>query len=301
MKKVQILLSTYNGEKYITQQLNSILNQTYKNISILVRDDGSKDNTIKILTDYKNKGLIDFYTGKNIGVSGSFFDLIKNAPQADYYSFSDQDDVWILNKIDIAVNFLNKENPNKYVIYGSQINVVDSNLKFLHTGKKIKKLSFSNSLIENVMGGLTMVFNETTLKRLKKIKHSDDIFLHDWYLFILGNCLGKIIYDETPTVLYRQHSNNSIGASHSIISEIKRRIKFFKSFSKNDVIYKNAKNFYINFKNEMPKKEKIYLKNFLNCKYSTLKRIKLSFSKDFYRQRKLDSICYKILFFFGFL
>lgn len=301
MKKVQILLSTYNGEKYIKQQLNSILNQTYQNISILVRDDGSTDNTVKILNTYKNKGLIDFYIGENLGVSGSFFDLIKNAPESDYYSFADQDDVWILDKINIAVGFLNKESEHEYLVYGSQINVVDDNLNFLHKGKKIKKLSFSNSLIENVMGGLTMVFNKKTLKRLQKIKYSKDIFLHDWYLFILGNCFGKIIYDETCTVFYRQHENNSIGASDSPISEIKRRVKFFKSFSKNDIIYKNSKNFYKNFKSEIPKKEKLYLKNFLACKHSISKRIKLSFSKDFYRQRKFDSICYRILFCFGFL
>ena len=92
--KITILLSSYNGEKYIEEQLNSIFNQTYDNISILVRDDNSKDGTVKILEKYAAQGKLKWYSGENLGCAKSFWDLLCNFGESDYYAFCDQYDVW---------------------------------------------------------------------------------------------------------------------------------------------------------------------------------------------------------------
>ena len=113
METVQVLMSTYNGEKYIREQLNSIINQTYPSIKILVRDDGSSDGTIEILEEYAAKyDNMAYYAGKNLGVIQSFLQLLKDSDDSSaYYAFSDQDDVWLPEKIEKAVEMIenNKE------------------------------------------------------------------------------------------------------------------------------------------------------------------------------------------------
>ena len=112
-KKVAVIMSTYNGEKFIREQLDSILNQSYKNIELIVRDDGSKDKTVEIVKEYQAKHKnIKLFEGQNLGFVKSFFELLKLA-EADYYAYADQDDIWIENKIELAVNSLNKLDDQK--------------------------------------------------------------------------------------------------------------------------------------------------------------------------------------------
>ena len=112
-KKVAVLISTYNGEKYIKEQIDSILNQTYKNIEIVIRDDGSSDSTIEIIKEYQKKhSNIILKEGTNVGFIKSFFQLLGLA-DSDYYAYCDQDDVWMENKIELAVNALNEADNTK--------------------------------------------------------------------------------------------------------------------------------------------------------------------------------------------
>ena len=107
--RVSVLMSTYNGEKYLHEQINSILGQQGVEIHLLIRDDGSSDGTVEICKEYAKKyNQITFYQGENLGVGKSFLDLLKHAPDADYYSFADQDDVWLEDKIIRAVTMIKK-------------------------------------------------------------------------------------------------------------------------------------------------------------------------------------------------
>ncbi|HOV15546.1 MAG TPA: glycosyltransferase, partial [Spirochaetota bacterium] len=124
--KINILMSTYNGEKYLKEQLDSLLNQTYKNIKIYIRDDGSSDNTLNILKEYNKENKINLFVGENIGFVKSFFWLIKNSDNADYYSFSDQDDVWFPGKLEKAINLLNKYDSQIPTLYFSNFDYYDS-------------------------------------------------------------------------------------------------------------------------------------------------------------------------------
>ena len=136
MKKVQVIMSSYNGEKFIKKQIDSILNQQNVEVSLLIRDDGSKDGTIEILRDYENRGLIKVIYGKNIGPTASFLKLIDECDNADYYSFSDQDDVWLEDKLSTAVKILEENSVNKRpLLYCSALQRVDADLTY----EKIQK------------------------------------------------------------------------------------------------------------------------------------------------------------------
>lgn len=148
MKKVQVLLSTYNGEKYLKEQIESILKQKEVDIHLLVRDDGSSDSTIKILEEISNKNKkITFYKGKNIGPARSFMELLKKSEEADYYSFADQDDIWEENKIISAINKL--KNTNEPELYLSALGIVNEKLENIETKKVSGKYTFEGEMIKN--------------------------------------------------------------------------------------------------------------------------------------------------------
>lgn len=127
---ITVLMSSYNGERYIREQIDSILHQQEVNIKLFVRDDGSTDGTLQILQEYQEAGLLNFYTGKNLKPARSFMQLLKDAPQADYYAFSDQDDYWKPTKLNQAIKRL-KLSTNTPALYFCQTQLADKDLKLL--------------------------------------------------------------------------------------------------------------------------------------------------------------------------
>ena len=127
--KVCVLLSTYNGEKFLEKQLNSLFSQTYKNFDLLIRDDGSNDNTINILEKYK----INYLKGKNIGVIKSFFKLLEIAlhKEYEYFLFCDQDDIWELDKIEKQLFFISSKNQKLPILVHSDMQIIDEKDKII--------------------------------------------------------------------------------------------------------------------------------------------------------------------------
>ena len=213
-----VLLSTYNGEKFIGEQLESLKNQQGVDIKILIRDDGSKDNTKGIIKAYqtKNPSLIDFFEEQNIGFANSFSRLIEialnNYPNAEYFAFCDQDDVWLPNKLKEAIKKIQNESSEIPITYCSNTQLVDSNLKYIGLALKIGevKLTKERALIQNFATGCTMVFNKKAAEIY--ISHLPDIIkVHDFLMYQLCMFLGKVIYDENSYIYYRQHGGNQIG------------------------------------------------------------------------------------------
>lgn len=299
MKKVQVLLSTYNGGKYLEEQLESILKQDYPDISVLIRDDGSSDHTLNIIKKYvEYDSRISYYSGVNIGVINSFFDLMKNADiTADYFAFSDQDDVWKPNKISKAIVKLegNHQDP---ILYCSDTELVNEELDPIKSHIKKARITpgFGNALVENVCVGCTCVFN---LKLLELVKNHipDYTIMHDWWLYLSASAFGKVVYDENAYILYRQHSGNVMGMRLNYIEEFKSRVKNFKK------IYINIRSQALDFKTKYNiDKDKLTIINYvINAKKNILLRFHIAFSKKIYRQRKLDSFIVKILFICGFI
>lgn len=213
--KLIVLMSTYNGEKYIREQLDSLLNQDLRPDKIFVRDDGSTDETVNILEEYASENrIVEYYYGSNMGPAKSFFDLINKCEEADYYALCDQDDVWFKDKLSRAVSLLEKEDNSipllycsKYTLTDKDLNPIDSNVSSLYNFS-----DFAHSLIYHTAPGCTFVFNNEARKKIIKYDLNNNYYLiHDAIIHKVVCLFGKMILDEEPHMYYRQHGDNEIG------------------------------------------------------------------------------------------
>ena len=211
--KVVVMMSTYNGEKYIEEQIESIFGQKGVCIKLIVRDDGSTDGTIKILENYETLGKLQFIQGENKGFAESFWEMLLNAPEGDYYAFADQDDVWLENKLIRAVEHLRKE-PNMPLLYCANYYLVDEKLKKCAQKDIVSTDGWKPEyfiLTQTPALGNTMVWNRNLMKKLRLHPDCNWASEHDHRLQFAAAMFGKIIIDEERTVLYRQHENNTSG------------------------------------------------------------------------------------------
>ena len=231
--KIEILLATYNGEKYVGEQIDSIINQTYNNWELLIRDDNSKDRTLEILKEYEKKDkrikIIEDKKG-NLGFVKNFEELLNNSKE-DWVMFSDQDDYWLENKIEKYVAILNTSSEDilkKPMLIHSNSFICDDNLEII-------KDEFINSKIANkyneddfyfayFVQGSTVLINRKIIDLA--LPFSKNVTVHDRYFHLLAEFLGKRIFINESLIKYRQHSNNKIGAKTSIISKIFKKRYF---------------------------------------------------------------------------
>lgn len=246
MNKVQVLMSTYNGEKYIKEQIESILKQEGVEVSLLIRDDGSLDKTIEIIESFieQNKN-ITLYKGENIGPAKSFMDLVHKSGEFDYYAFADQDDIWISNKLASAIKLL-KEKADKTTLYVSALEIVDENLNTIEIKKVTGNFSFEGAIIKNFATGCTQVFNKNLCNIIKKY-NPNYIIMHDSWITRLCYAIGgEVIVDDNTYIKYRQHSNNVMGYKDGGIKKLKKQFKiaFKDNISMRVNIAKELKNGY---------------------------------------------------------
>lgn len=297
MKKVQILLSTYNGESYVEEQINSLINQEYQNINIRIRDDGSKDRTIEILdeliTTNENISLIK---GKNVGVIKSFFELLRDSSDsAEYFSFCDQDDFWETDKISRAISLLEKEEQTIPLMYCSRTTLVDQDLKVLgYSESPTKEITFANALVQNIATGCTVVINKKAKELIVK-EFPNAVVMHDWWSYIVVSAFGKVVFDHESKILYRQHSNNTVGAATSILSKWSKRIRMFLKKGNLKEISMQALEFERIHGVQLDPIKKQILNRFITSRNRFMQRLNYSIFGEAYRQDFLDNIIFKIL------
>lgn len=300
-KSVAILLSAYNGEKYIKEQIDSLISQTYSKIHIYIRDDGSKDNTLSIIKHYaKNNENITIMEGENYGFVKSFFALLKAVEDADYYAFCDQDDVWREDKIQRSVDMLSKLNENKPNLFFSNSDYYDIDLNFVANGEQNKIYNFRNSLVECVSQGMTMCINKTARNMLIENEPKNCIS-HDCWIYMLCSGLGQMVYDKEALVKYRRHTT-------SVTAEGKDFIEFqiwrIKKFILNDSL-KLIKKQLIEFGNiyieQLNDEDKKVMELFMKEKYTFPLSIKKAFYPKKFRKKIIDEILLRILFLVGMM
>jgi len=192
-----------------------------------VSDDGSTDKTLSILNSYQKrwgKSKLIIRQGPQKTFSHNFLSLATNKKiKADFYAYCDQDDVWLPSKLSVAIKALQKESPKKPLLYCGRTTYVDEHLKLKGLSPLYNKLSvFQNALVQSIAGGNTMVFNTHTKKLLEDMGKKE-IISHDWWTYILVAAVGgKVIYDECPHILYRQHDAGLVGANASIFGNMSR-------------------------------------------------------------------------------
>lgn len=238
--RVKVLMSTYNGERYLREQLDSILKQDiceWAELTLMVRDDGSSDTTVSILEEYSKttNGQVSFYTGENLRTAGSFWNLVNTAKDCDYYAFADQDDVWFKDKLSRAVNKLEKKGAGP-LLYCSEYTAVDAELNSINIihDELNKFTDFPHSLLFSTAPGCTFVFNEAARREL--VKYDMKRFpteIHDWLAHRIIALKGRVFFDRKPSMYYRQHGDNVIGMQSGGIKGMVRRIRqFFKGDTK---------------------------------------------------------------------
>lgn len=229
--KLIVLMSTYNGEKYIREQLDSLLKQTLKPDRILIRDDGSKDETVCILEEYASRyPSISYYCGTNLGPAKSFWNLIMNCEEADYYSLCDQDDVWFEEKLQKAVETLSAEDDRTPLLYCSRYTLTDQDLNPLDSDVSglYDFSDFAHSLLYHTAPGCTFVFNHELRKKVMKYDvEKQYCLIHDAIIHKIAAMFGKVILDKTSHMYYRQHGNNEIGMTANKVKEFFGRIDRF--------------------------------------------------------------------------
>ena len=302
-KRVVVLISTYNGEKYIGEQIASILEQKTKHhIDILIRDDGSNDRTVSIVASFVDKYQnISFFQGENIGVVSSYFELLKKAEDYDYYSFCDQDDYWLPEKIDTAVKTLEAVKEDIPLLYASPSFVTDGDLN--KTGKitqiERKKIDFYNTAIQNFCPGHNQVVNHRLAEILRSVEiDPSQVYSQDLWVTNVAAVTGKIIFDNKPHTLYRMHHDNKLGFGEGNADWIKQRISRAESHE-GAKFSRQLKYFYSVFSDRLTDEQKEEVQKFLSSQKSFSNRAGYIGKTKFWRQREKENTLFKLLYLFG--
>lgn len=231
--RVAILLCTHNGEKYLSEQLDSIVNQQITCWKIFASDDGSSDNTLKILKEFKNiygEDRIEIHNGPRNGPTNNYLFILNKVDESyDYFAFCDQDDKWDICKLSVAISRLKRAADVLPALYCGSSRYVTANGKYLQNSYIFKNPpSFKNALVQSIAGGNTMVFNWPAAKLLARTPLRQTLIAHDWWLYILISAYdGYIFYDKIPYLDYRQHSAALVGENRSLRSKIVRIKKLY--------------------------------------------------------------------------
>lgn len=235
MATVTIFLATYNGGKFLREQLESIRAQTFSDWKLYVSDDGSTDRTVSVLKNFREneKGHeIFLLKGPGKGFVSNFLNMACSCSgQTPYYAFSDQDDIWHKDKIERALEWLKTVPQDIPALYCSRTEIVneDASPMFppVYSSKMEVSPSFENALVQSIAGGNTMVFNYAAKELFLKFGGVVPVPSHDWWLYLLVTGVGgKVHYDTIPTMLYRQHQKNIIGYNRSFKAIFNRGVRF---------------------------------------------------------------------------
>lgn len=280
MKTVTVLMSTYNGEDFLREQIDSVLSQQGVKVQLYVRDDGSTDRTSNILQEYSNRGELHVTFGKNIGWRKSFMELVYDAPESDYYAFCDQDDIWLRNKLYVAVSALEEKSEMTIpLLYGS-------NLYCFRNGKNEGKLDLNSHftkkscLIRTLTCGCTLVFNNTLCLILKS-NRPKFIEAHDSWVFMSALYLGEVVYDPNAYILYRQHNHNQIGTKLSFAERVRRGVGTFRRLGKEHSKSLAAEEFLGVYEHSLSKSDQKIIIKFVDYSKGIVPKIRLLFDNGY--------------------
>lgn len=295
--RVCVLLSTYNGEEFLSEQLDSLRKQQQVEVRIIVRDDGSSDRTPQLLEEYsRGNPNIQVHRGVNLGVVPSFFELMKLAAGcgADYFALCDQDDVWLPDKLHRAVRALDSTGCTPRM-YCSTVRYVDCQLRDLGTSRTNLYPSFNNAVVENIATGCTVVFNGALLQLVNSAPPRRAL-MHDWWLYMVVTAFGRVVFDPESRILYRQHGRNLIGGTSSVARMLLIRLRRMRLrqggvFRCSD----QAREFLDCFGESCPPAHRQVLEELLAARENVVKRLRFALSGKVRRNNWLDDGLLRLL------
>lgn len=296
-----VLLATYNGSRYINPFLDSLEAQTHQAFKLLVRDDGSTDGTLDAVMARRGRLNIEVMpTAHRAGAARSFMELLQHAGNHHgAYLFADQDDVWLPEKVERAVKALSDAGDTP-TLYCTRQQLVDAELKPLGLSATPRWLDVHNAAVENVVTGCTMGINSA----LRDLVLQDDMpagyRMHDAWMYLVASALGQVIQDPWPSVLYRQHGSNTVGASHSRWRSVLSSVRRVLAWDDQTAPYSGpAQAFLKQHGHRLSDAVRRDLQLLRGPDCTIAERLRLCFLSDFKRQRRTDHVIMRLLFLLG--
>lgn len=300
-ERVNVLLTTHNGAKFLRNQLESIDAQSWPEIRVTVRDDGSTDGTDELLEEWaRGKHHVTLLRGTRLGVTRNFFTLLASSDDdSEYFAFSDQDDVWLPTKVERAVEALRVCRTDEPAMYCTRLEFVDENLGHLGYSSVPRRLGFANAVVENIATGCTLVLNRCA-RQLVCERLPEKALIHDWWCYLVLSAFGKVIYDGRPSIRYRQHASNLTGGTPSTLELFGRRFLRFLRYEKGrPLVSGQAAEFKRCFGDLLSVSDKETLDRFLSVRGKLGDRIFYSAVMDVWRQSWMDTVILRAMILLG--
>lgn len=301
-KKILVLMSAFNGQSFIESQIESIMKQeTSYEVVLRIRDDGSSDNTQNIVKQLQNKypNRIEYFYSENIGSNAGFLFLLREASGYDYYAISDQDDVWLPNKLSVACKYLEAENDSMPLLYASTSYLVADDLKpYGKTRKKTRDFSIFNTIIQNICPGHTQVLNNKLLELLKGDIDISRIYVYDSWITSTAILYGKILFNNDSYTYYRQHDKNLLGYGKGFFGRLLASLKHAKTGD--GLIYRKQGEYF--FRNNFKKINELGFDSELNKFFGAktfLQKIIYLLNSKLYRQNKIETLAFYLAVLLG--
>jgi glycosyltransferase involved in cell wall biosynthesis len=294
--RVVVLMSTYNGERFIEEQVVSILSQLPSEGLLMVRDDGSQDSTVKQIEAFGDS-RISVLRGTNIGFARSFLTLLMSTPvDVEMVMFSDQDDVWLPEKIKRAWQILQPLSSQPGLYCSAQM-LADETLRPLHATLPWQcEPSFDNALVENIVTGCTAALNKPALALLQSAGVPNGVHFHDWWLYLVVGAFGTVVFDPQPTLMYRQHGSNQIGHGAGWWGRQKQILRFLFKHDWVGILLAQVAAFKRHYGDRLSPRHDALLKTyFYFSNIQATPRLRLMFGRRRWRQNGTQEILFRTL------
>lgn len=296
--QVAVVMSTYNGERYLSEQVESILGQEGVDVRLIVRDDGSSDGTVGLLESYERQGRLELVRGENLGVTRSFLELVRIAAERGYayVALSDQDDVWHADKLSRAVGLLSSRSQSEPLLYCSEYTYCDESLH--ETARsRLCRIGFrlETMLYENMTSGNTIVINHELARRVSEAG-PDGVYTHDWWLSLVASAIGELVYDDFSSLEYRRLEDNASPSGRGWVAIASNRIRRFVRGGDLKKVTAQIAKLQQAFGMELAPEREAVVRRFLGGN-----RLGKVFAPMRLRQKPLDEVLLRLLFLVGAL
>ncbi len=298
--KVAVVMSSYNAENYIVEQIDSVLAQVGVRVDLWIRDDGSKDSTPDlIMARYGDDPRVHMFTGVNLGACASFYEAIFTYPgECDYMQTCDADDVWAPTRLRQSIDFFESLGTIGPAGVEGAYEIVDSELK--PTASGFSKLppngySFENALVQTVACGSKTLFNKPAFDLIRKFRPKQAV-MHDAFIYLLITAFGRLYFLDVPSCKYRQHGANVCGAGHAFVPRLRLTLKRLKSVNPYRA---QAREFAERFEQELDPSKAAILRTYLDYPASFLSRISLALRPLMVKQTRRSRLLMRLTILLG--
>lgn len=294
---IAVVMSTYNGREFVSDQIESVLSQDVAHLALYVRDDGSTDGTLQVLEDYERRGQLTLLRGRNVGVVASFVEAISLVPpEVPYIALCDQDDVWHPDKLSRALEVLSSHDDEKPLYYCAEYTFCDAEMRPQSRSHLARgTLDLAKMLYENATSGNTCVINRALAERVTRAGVRG-VYCHDWWLALVASALGEVVHDDVSCLEYRRTGSNASPTGSGWLAILRYRIRTFLDKGELRNVTDQLARLDEAFGGEMPPERRRLLRRFL-----TDGRMRKAFAPVRLRQRLADELALRLLFLLGLL